>query len=300
MGTVRSADGTTIAFDRLGSGPAIVLVGGAFSYRAFPKMVELAELLATRFTVINYDRRGRGDSDDTAPYAVAREIDDLEALIDVVGGSASVWGWSSGGVLALRAAASGLGIEKVAVYEPPFIVNDSGRIPPKDFAAKLSEMTASGRRGDAVRYYLTRGMGIPRTFVTLMRFTPFWSKLKATALTLPYDWAVLGDTMEGRSLSAKEWESVTAPTLVMTGEKSPPQLRDAAAALANVLPNARHRILAGESHNPSMMALAPELIEFFADVTFAQPLDRYRLDSAAGPSGTADTEEVFPSAKSSR
>jgi pimeloyl-ACP methyl ester carboxylesterase len=291
MGNVRSADGTTIAFDRLGNGPAIVLVGGAFSYRAFSKMVELAELLATRFTVINYDRRGRGDSDDTAPYAVAREIEDLEALIDVAGGSASVWGWSSGGVLALRAAASGLGIEKVAVYEPPFIVNDSGRIPPKDFAAKLSELTASDRRGDAVKYYMTRGMGIPRTFVTMMRFTPFWSKLKATALTLPYDWAVLGDTMEGRPLSATEWESVTAPTLVMAGEKSPVQLRDAADALASVLPNARHRVLAGQSHNVSMKALAPELIEFLADTTSLQLPDRSRLDLAAGPSDIAHAEE---------
>ena len=264
MNTVRSKDGTTIAFDRSGDGPAVILVGGAFSYRAFGKMVELAELLAKDFTVVNYDRRGRGDSADTAPYAVEREIEDLGALIDAVGGSASVWGWSSGAVLGLRAAAHGFAIEKLAMYEPPFFVDDSGRLPPPDFAARLDELTASDRRGEAVKYFMTQGMGVPSLFVTLMRFSPFWSKLKATAPTLRYDWAILGDTVAGRPLVASEWASVAAPTLVMAGEKSPEQLRRAARALVDVLPGSEHRLLKGQSHNVSMKALAPVVAEFFA------------------------------------
>lgn len=265
MSLVRSKDGTRIAFDRVGDGPAVVLVGGAFSYRAFPKMVELAELLADRFTVINYDRRGRGDSGDAQPYAVEREIEDLQALLDEAGGSASAWGWSSGAVLVLRAAARGLRLRRLALYEPPFMVDASHRLPPPDFAMRLAELTGAGRRSAAVRYYMTKGMGIPAPIVALMRLTPFWSKLKAVAHTLPYDTAVMGDTMAGKPLAASEWAPVTAPALVIAGEKSPAQLRQAAGALATVLPNAEHHLLEGQSHNPSMPALAPVLKTFFAD-----------------------------------
>jgi pimeloyl-ACP methyl ester carboxylesterase len=265
MHTATSKDGTAIAFDRIGDGPAVILVGGAFSYRAFPKMVQLAELLSERFTVINYDRRGRGDSGDTAPYSVEHEIEDLAALVDGAGGAASVWGWSSGGVLALRAAASGVPFEKLAVYEPPFLVDDSGHLPPADFASRLEEIIASGRRGQAVKYYMTKGMGVPALFVAAMRLMPSWSSLKAVAHTLPYDWAVLGDAVEGKPLSREDWEAVTAPTLVIAGEKSPEQLRAAALALVDVLPRARHRVLKGQSHNVSMERLAPVLEDYFAD-----------------------------------
>jgi pimeloyl-ACP methyl ester carboxylesterase len=264
METVRSKDGTTIAFDRLGTGPPIILAGGAFSYRGFPKLAELAELLAPRFTVINYDRRGRGDSGDTAPYAVEREIEDLRALIAAAGGSASLWGWSSGAVLGLRAAAAGAAIEKLALFEPPFIVDGGSRLPPADFATRLDELTASGRRGAATRFFMTKGMGIPFPIVALMRFSSYWSTLEATAHTLPYDWAVLGDTVAGRPLDPEEWATATAPALVLAGERSTQQLRQGARAIAKVLPNARHRVLKGQSHNPSMKAIAPVLEEFFA------------------------------------
>jgi pimeloyl-ACP methyl ester carboxylesterase len=271
MHTVLSRDGTPIAFDRLGEGPPVILMGGAFSYRAFPKMVELGRLLADGFTVVNYDRRGRGDSGDSAPYAVEREIEDLEALIAAVGPPASVWGWSSGGVLALRAAASGLEIDRIAVYEPPFMVKASHRLPPADFGARLDELVAADRRRDAVRYYMREGMGIPGIVVALMRFAPFWSKLEATAHTLPYDWAVMGDTMTGRPLSADEWSSVQVRTLVLAGEKTPVPLFAAAEALAGVLPDARHYVLPRQSHNVSMPALAPVLKEFFAERDPATP-----------------------------
>jgi pimeloyl-ACP methyl ester carboxylesterase len=218
--------------------PFLASVGGMENKRsAFPKMVELAELLADRFTVANYDRRGRGDSGDVEPYAVEREIEDLQAVLDEAGGSASAWGWSSGAVLVLRSAAHGLKLRRLALYEPPFMVDASHRLPPADFAMRLVELTSAGQRGAAVRYYMTKGMGgVPGAIVALMRFTPFWSKLKAVAHTLPYDWAVLGDSMAGKPLSAPKWASVTAPALVIAGEKSPAQLRQAAGALAAVLP----------------------------------------------------------------
>jgi pimeloyl-ACP methyl ester carboxylesterase len=266
MNCVRSADGTEIGFDRFGDGPSVILVGGAFSYRAFPKMIELATLLSDRFTVLNYDRRGRGGSGETRPYAVQREIEDLDALIAAAGGRAALWGWSSGGVLALRAAAAGLPIEKVAVYETPFMVDRAGRLPPPDFAQRLDALVRSDRRSAAVTYYMTRGMGAPRPIVALMRLAPFWKRLKAVAHTLPYDWAIIGDRMAGEPLRRDDWGGIEHPVLVVAGEKSPLELRRAARALADVLPNARHHVLQGESHNPRMKALAPVLAGFFADV----------------------------------
>ena len=265
MNRVPSADGTEIAFDRVGDGPSVILVGGAFSYRRFPKMIELAELLSNRFAVFNYDRRGRGDSGDNSPYAVQREIEDLDALIAAAGGSAALWGWSSGGVLALRAAAAGLPIEKVAVYETPFMVDPTGPVPPPDFEERLDQLLRCDRGSAAVAYYMTRGMGIPRPIVALMRPLPLWKKLKDVAHTLPYDWAVMGDTMAGEPLRRDDWAGIEQPVLVIAGENSPGELRRAARALADVLPNARNHALQGESHNPRMKALAPVVGEFFAE-----------------------------------
>jgi pimeloyl-ACP methyl ester carboxylesterase len=236
MNRVRSKDGTEIAYDRCGRGPAVILVGGAFSYRSFPKMIELAQLLSDRFTVLNYDRRGRGDSGDAPPYAVEREIEDLEALIAAAGGSASAWGWSSGGVLALRAAAAGVGIERVAVYETPFMVDKTGHRPPPDLAAHLDALLRRDRRSAAVRYYMTAAMGVPAPIVVLMRLAPFWKKLEAVAHTLPYDCAVLGDTMAGEPLSREQWGRIEQPVLVVAGEKSPAELRKAARALPTSFP----------------------------------------------------------------
>jgi hypothetical protein len=273
MTKVRSRDGTEIAYDRVGSGRPVILIGGAFSYRAFPKMVQLAELLAPDFGVVNYDRRGRGDSGDTPPFAVEREIEDLAALIAAAGGPASLWGWSSGAVLALRAAAAGLDVDRLALYEPPFLVDDSRSPPPADFSERLDELVAADRRSQAVWHYMTKAMGVPRPIVAAMRVSPFWSKLKAVAHTLPYDWAVMGDTRRGRPLSPAEWGGVGQPTLAVSGEKSPAELKSAARAIAEVLPNGRHHELKGQSHNPSMKALAPVLAEFFAEAEAPQRPD---------------------------
>jgi pimeloyl-ACP methyl ester carboxylesterase len=264
MNSVKSADGTVIAYDELGAGQPVILVGGAFGYRRYSRSVELAELLAHRYRVINYDRRGRGDSGDTAPYSVQREIEDLAALIEVAGGSAYVWGQSSGGVLALRGAAAGLAIGRLAVFEPPFRLDRDGEPPPRDFAERLDEMVAEDHRGQAVKYFMTKGLGVPGFFISVMRLAPpIWSRLTAVAHTLPYDVAVMGDTIQGKPLSISEWEAVQAQTLVMTGAKSQERARNSARALAEVLPNARLQVLEGQGYNLKMKPLAPFLEEFF-------------------------------------
>ncbi|MEV4242730.1 alpha/beta fold hydrolase [Streptosporangium canum] len=256
---ILSSDGVAIAYDRVGQGPPLILVGGAFSYRAFPGLVELAELLSPHFTVINYDRRGRGDSGDTTPYAVEREVDDLDALIRHAGGSASVWGLSSGAVLALRAAARGLAINRLALYEPPFVVGDSDRRPPADHRAQLTRLVAAGRRSAAAKYHMRKVAGVPAVLAVGLPLLPMWSRFKAVAHTLPYDAAVMGDY----SLPAGQMSLVTVPTLVIAGERSSAVLRQAAQEVANAVPAARHRSLEGQNHNVSMKALAPVLVEYF-------------------------------------
>jgi pimeloyl-ACP methyl ester carboxylesterase len=260
METITSGDGTTIAFDRVGEGPPVVLVGGAFSYRKFPGLVQLTGLLAERFTVINYDRRGRGDSGDTKPYAIEREIEDLAAVIEAAGGSAYAWGLSSGAALALDAAARGLNIEKLALYEPPFVAEAGGPRPPANAEAELNRLIAKDRRGEAVRYYMREMFGAPAAVVAVMRLLPVWKRLKAVANTLPYDVAIMGDF----SIPIERAASVATPTLVVGGEKSDPRLRHAVRELASSLPNGQLRMLEGQSHNVSMKALAPVLTEFFA------------------------------------
>ncbi|MGH2716830.1 MAG: alpha/beta fold hydrolase [Thermoleophilaceae bacterium] len=265
MQTVTSKDGSRIAYDRLGSGPAVILVGGALGYRKFKKMEELARLLADRCTVINYDRRGRGDSTEVKPFALEREIEDIEALIEAEGGSASLWGWSSGGALALRAAGTGIAVERVSVYEVPFMVDPAAKRPTPDYGERLDELVAAGDRNGAVKHFMRNAVGIPAPFVALMPLMPMWKGLKATAHTLPYDWVALGKhTMYGAPLNAEEWASVTAPTLVAHGAKSPAVLRQGSRALAEVLPNAELRELEGVGHNVKMNVLAPALTEFFA------------------------------------
>jgi pimeloyl-ACP methyl ester carboxylesterase len=268
METIKSADGTTIAFDRIGEGPPVILVGGAFSWRRWKGFVELADLLAADFTVFNYDRRGRGDSGDTEPYALEREYEDVEAMISTAGGGAFVWGLSSGGTLALEAARYGVAIEKIAAYEPPFIVDASEGVPPDDFVTHVGDLISRGSRSEAVKYFMARVMGMPSVIPSLMSlWPPMWSKLKATAHTLPYEAALIDRHVRGRPVDDAYWASVVTPTLVVSGEKSPEKLRKGAGAIARALPNAQHRALPGVSHNVKMSALAPVLADFFNSPT---------------------------------
>ena len=262
--TVRSKDGTEIVFDRVGDGPALVLVEAAMQTRQGPGIAELAERLADRFTVYSYDRRGRGDSRDTSPYAREREIEDLEAVVAEAGGSAFAVGGSSGGVVALDAAASGSPLTKVALYEPPFIVDDSRPPVPDDYVPQLESRIAEGRPGDAVEYFLTTAIGMPAEMVGGMRQSPMWPDMEAVAHTISYDGRFMEGTMSGGSLPGDRWASVTAPVLVVDGGASPLWLHNAADGLARVLPDATRRTLDGQTHAVDTEVLAPVLIEFFA------------------------------------
>lgn len=259
--TVHSKDGTAIAFQRIGHGPPVILVDGALCYRGMGQSGHLAELLAPHFAVFTYDRRGRGESGDTALYTVDREVEDIAALLSEAGGTAFVWGMSSGAVLALEAAGRLPGIKKLALYEAPFIVDDS-RPTTEDAWVRIGEAVAARRRGAAVALFL-QTVGVPRVFIALMRLLPVWSKLKAIAHTLPYDGAIVHDNQRGKPLPASRWATVTAPTLVMDGGKSPLWMRRGNRALALVLPKAQYRTLDGQTHMLKPKAHAPTLVEFF-------------------------------------
>jgi pimeloyl-ACP methyl ester carboxylesterase len=265
-GTAVSRDGTLIAYSREGAGEPVVLVDGALNDRALNgPNPRLAKVLASQFTVFTYDRRGRGESGDTHPYAVEREIEDLEAIIDVAGGSAYVYGISSGGALALEAAARLSSIRRLALYELPFVTDDSRKPIPDDFAAHLAELTAEGRQADALRYFFTAGVALPRAMVRLMQLMPAWSKLKALAPSLRYDAQMIRGTGSGGPLPANRWSSATVRTLVIAGGKSPAWMRNAMGTLADVLPTAAYRVLDRQTHIVKPTALAPVLSEFFCD-----------------------------------
>ncbi len=275
MKTVTSKDGTTIAYEQSGKGHPAILVTGALGVRSDAR---LAELLAQHFTVMNYDRRGRGDSGDTPPYAVQREIEDIEALIDAAGGSAYLYGLSSGAILALEAArALPNKVKKLALYEPPFIIDDSRPPLPEDYVQQLNAATAAGRPGDAVEIFMTKALLIPAEFVAHMRNAPMsetfgddagmkppeWAEMEAVAHTLAYDGMIVKDFLAGNPLPPKRWASFTAPTLVIVGGNSEPFFHDGAQALVDDMPDAQRRRLEGQDHAVAPATLAPVLVEFF-------------------------------------
>ena len=206
--TVISRDGTRIAYDIAGSGPPVILVDGAFCYREFGPMKKLATELARDFRVVSYDRRARGTSGDTTPYAIEREIEDIDALIGAAGGRAHLYGISSGAALALAATAKSLPVGKLALYEPPFMVGPHARVMPADRHAKLGQMIAEDRRSDAVKYYMCDIIGMPRFMVSIFQFLPMWKKLKTVAPSLRYDLEIMGDFAVPAPLAA----SIRVPT----------------------------------------------------------------------------------------
>lgn len=250
METVTSKDGTSIAFDQSGEGPAVILVLGAFNERATG--MPLAKFLERHFTVFNYDRRGRGESEDTIPYAIEREIEDIDALIAQAGGSAFVFGYSSGAILALRAVAHGLAISRLALYDPPPPGAKAGQIAPQ-----LTGLIAAGRRGDAVELYQTDAVGIPAAVVAQMRSAPFRPLLEKMAHTLVYESTIL------KSLPVRLVDSIRVPTLVIGGEESPEVMRQAAQSLADALPEGHYRALKGQSHDIVPAVVGPVLEAFF-------------------------------------
>jgi pimeloyl-ACP methyl ester carboxylesterase len=219
----------------------------------------LAALLAADFTVFNYDRRGRGDSGDTLPYAVEREVEDIDAVVAAAGGSAYLYGTSSGAALALEAARQLDGkITRLALWEPPYIVDENAR-PPADQIEQYETMVAQGRRGDAAEYFMAKVVRMPPEFVAMARSQPWWAAQEALAHTLAYDARIMGDY----SVPVEQAATVTTPTIVITGGASMPFMRETAEVLAGALPNGQTRVLEGQEHNVAPDAIAPALKEFF-------------------------------------
>jgi pimeloyl-ACP methyl ester carboxylesterase len=262
MPQVVSKDSTKIAYEKTGQGPAVVLVDGALAYRGNFGLVPLAAALSQSFTAYTYDRRGRGGSTDTQPYAVEREIEDIEALIDAAGGSAFVFGISSGAALAMEAAIKlGNKIRKLAMYEPPYNSDEGARQAWREYRRQLKELLEAGRRGDAVALFMML-TGLPSDRVPEMRKHPMWPRWEAAAPTLAYDAAVMG---EDATVPIERVASVAVPTLVMDGGASYPFMHDTVIALANAIPDAQRRILEGQTHDVAPEVLALVLKEFFTD-----------------------------------
>jgi pimeloyl-ACP methyl ester carboxylesterase len=258
MPTVTSKDTTSIAFDTTGQGTPLILVDGAICFRAFGPMKPLAELLSDPFTVYTYDRRGRGESTDTKPYAIEREIEDIEALIDEAGGSAYVYGISSGAALALRAARQlPHKMVKLALYEPPLMSASPEAI--ADYSARLKEFIAADRRDDAIELFMNH-VGTPAEAIAGMRQSPVWGVFQSVAPTLVYDDTILGD----RSIPVEIAAAITVPALVMDGGASPVFMRDAARTLAEAILKGQYRTLEGQTHEVAPDIMASTLIEYFA------------------------------------
>src|SRR5262249_14629998 len=224
----------------------------------FGPMRKLSAVLAREFRVFIYDRRARGESGDTRPSSIEREVEDLRAVIDAAGGTACVYGISSGAALALLAAIAGLPIRKLALYEPPYMVGTHARALPPDRLGILQRMVAEDRRSEAVKYYMCDLIGMPRAMAWVMQWLPMWKKLKSVAPSLPYDCEVMGDF----SIPAGA-KTLAVPALVAHGSKTWPVLADAATATAAAIPGGRHAVVPGQTHNVSASAIGPLLAGFF-------------------------------------
>ena len=254
-GTVRSADGTTIAFDRIGDGPPLVVVLGAFNDRQ--SKPALVDLLAAHLTVYGYDRRGRGGSGDTPPYAIDREIEDLAAVIAAAGGSARVFGHSSGAVLSLLAAGRDVGIDRLALYDAPVTTSEAATPASTDLLDRVSAEVAAGRPAEARKLFLVEVVGMPAEMVAMVEQSPHWDGMVAMAPTLPYDLA-LGST----PVPADRLAAVRAPTLALAGGAGADWTVTTARVVAEAVPDGRHAVLEGQTHDEDPAVLAPALVEF--------------------------------------
>ena len=254
MKTTKSADGTVLAYDRTGHGPPLVVAVGALCDR---KTFVPPPGLAATFTVFTYDRRGRGDSGDTPSYSPDREIDDLAAIVEVAGPGAFGYGHSSGAALTLQAAARGVPFAAVAAYEAPYVIQGARQVP-ENPGPRLEAMVASGRRSDAVRFWMTDVVQVPAPIVAKMERLPVWPALEALAHTLPYDLA-----LTDQGIPADEQAKITVPVLVMGGARSPDWFKRTVAATAAATPGARLLMVEGQDHNVPAEVISPVLTEFF-------------------------------------
>ena len=255
---VTSGDGTRIAYETMGQGAPLVFVWGALGVRSSPFAKAMREELAKDFTVFDYDRRGRGESGDTKPYAVTREVEDLRAVCEAAGGRPYVAATSSGAALALEAAASGVPMKMLAAHEPPYMVGNPKDAPDPDYEQKMNELIARGERAEAVKYFM-RTVGVPGLFVVVMPFMPFWKDAVAAADTLPYDAAV----MHGFAFPERRLREISVPTVVLVGGSTTPTLRRAADETARTVPGATERVIPKQNHGVKPAALRPVLMESF-------------------------------------
>lgn len=265
MSTVISQDGTSIAYEKMGQGPAIIGIDGALNSRSMSLAMPIAKLLAKQFTVYMYDRRGRGDSGDTLPWSLDREIEDLEALIDAAGGSAYVFGLSSGALLGLEAAEKlGGKVKKLALYEAPMIVDDSRKPLGPPALEEVKKLIAADRRDDAMAFFM-RAVEVPRLMIVLMKLMPTWKSIRKVAHTLVYDFEMATPYQAGKPLPQNHWSRVSVPVWVGVGSKSHLWMINAQKALAEILPNADLHVLPGQTHIVQAAAIAPELERFFGE-----------------------------------
>ena len=265
MNTVTSKDGTQIAYDKTGQGPAVIVVDGALNYRAFSLSAPIAKQLAKTFTVYTYDRRGRGDSGDTLPYATKREIEDLDVLADAAGGHVCIIGLSSGAILALEAVKRlGSKIEKLALYEAPMILDDSRPPLGKPMLEETKRLIATGKRDEAMKLFM-KAIEVPPFMLLIMRLIPTWKSVRKVAHTLAYDLEIASPYQEGKPLPIGQWSNVTVPVWVGVGGKSHGWMINAQKALVEALPNATLHVLPGQTHIVQPGAIVPELEQFLTN-----------------------------------
>lgn len=254
MNKVISKDGTSIVFDQLGAGPAVIFIAGALCDRTYTPLSALSKL----FTIVNYDRRGRGDSGNTLPYDVAREIEDIDALIDEMGGSVYLYGHSSGAALALEATLKlDKKIKKLAIYEPPYNTDEKAQKESEIFEKQLQKLLDSNLRGEAIEFFL-KSAGMPDEAVKGMQQSQSWSNYEALAPTIAYDNAVVGGMVP-----IKRASTISVPTLIMHGSESYSFMSDAALALHKAIPNSQYKVLKDQTHEVKPEVLVPFLIDFF-------------------------------------
>lgn len=258
MKTTRSKDGTTLAYDVYGSGPALIFITGATCFRSFMPVLHDAKIFANEFTVYNYDRRGRGDSGNTMPYAAEREVEDIEAMIDVAGGTAYLYGHSSGAILALEAAMRlGDKVSKLVVYDPPYAHDQTEQREFNELEQTIDKLLDSDKNDEAISFFL-EGIGIPKEVITGMQQSPQWANMDALAPTLAYDTAL------ARDLPPIERAShIIIPVQIIVGEDSPATIHEVANQMSSAIPNANNMKLAGQDHMPNPEVLLPILSNFF-------------------------------------
>lgn len=257
MRQVTSKDGTLLAYDVYGNGPALIYITGASCFRSFMPVVQDAKAFAKEFTVYNYDRRGRGDSGNTLPWSVEREVEDIEAMIDAAGGKACLYGHSSGAVLALEAAMRlGDKVQKVVMYDAPYVHDQTEKAEYGRLSQKVHQLLKNGKNVEAMKSFL-KGIGMPKAFIFFLPLFPGWRTMVALAPTLAYDIALTSDVPP-----IKRATRVAVPTQIIVGQKSPEGIHDVADQLAKAIPNAKFSTLAGQDHMVSAKALLPMLVGF--------------------------------------